>query len=108
VEVDLENKDGVLFPVTVVRARLAIDAPEALRVPADALVVRGGASSVARVADGRASFVRVEVVDSDGAHVRVRGEIEPGATVVVHPGDDVVDGAAVRVAAPPSATHASR
>jgi RND family efflux transporter MFP subunit len=108
VEVDLENKDGVLFPGTIVRAQLAIDAPDSLRVPADALVVRGGTTSVARVTGGHATFVRVEVVDSDGARVRVHGELEPGATIVLHPGDDVVDGAAVRVAPPPAAAkHAS-
>jgi RND family efflux transporter MFP subunit len=102
-EVDIENqtgKDGapLFYPGTFVHVSLTLATPPSLMLPAQALVMRAGKPFVATVKDGHAVFVAVAIGDTDGQFVRVQSGVGPGDEVVLHPGDDVVDGAVVRVA----------
>ncbi|HEX4340887.1 MAG TPA: efflux RND transporter periplasmic adaptor subunit [Polyangiaceae bacterium] len=97
-EIDIDNKAAGLLPGIFVHVKFAIAQPPSLIVPADALVLHGGATLVARVVDGHARFVPVDAGNSDGLNVRVRKGLEVGDQVVLHPGDDVAEGAPVRIA----------
>jgi membrane fusion protein (multidrug efflux system) len=98
-EIELDNRDARLYPGAFVRAALTIADRPAILVPADAIFFDGGKSNVAVVKDGRARYVAVDVADTDGKVVRLRqGTVNAGDGVVVHPGDEVPDGARVRIA----------
>jgi len=97
-EIDIDNKTPGLLPGIFVRVRFLVAQPAALTIPADALVLHGGATLVARVEDGHARFVKVVAGNSDGQVVRVRHGLSVGDRVVLHPGDDVVEGGPVRIA----------
>jgi RND family efflux transporter MFP subunit len=101
-EIELDNSAGTFYPGTFVRVSLSLTTPAALSVPADALTFRGGKPTVARVNEGRASFVPVEIRDSDGQSVRIQAGLAKGDTVVLHPGDDVDEGVAVQVLEKPA------
>lgn len=69
---------------------------EALTVPASALFRRDDGWAVFIVEDGRARLRRVEKGPGSGLLTSVRKGLEAGETVIVHPGDEVEDGARVR------------
>ncbi|HEX4478702.1 MAG TPA: efflux RND transporter periplasmic adaptor subunit [Polyangiaceae bacterium] len=97
-EIDIDNKTAGFLPGIFVRVKLSIAEPPSLSVPADALVFRADATFVARAENGKAKFVPIEAGDSDGKFVSVRQGLSPGDRVVLHPGDDVVDGSPLRIA----------
>lgn len=69
----------------------------AVRVPSSALFRAGGAEALFVVSGGRARVTPVEVLGRAGGLAALGSGVEPGARVVIHPGDRVRDG--VRVAA---------
>ena len=97
-EIDIDNRATRLLPGIFVHVKFDVAQSPGIGIPADALMLRGGASVVARVENGRAKFVTVDAGDSDGQTVRVRSGLNAGDRVVLHPGDDVVDGAQLQVA----------
>jgi RND family efflux transporter MFP subunit len=102
-EIELDNKDGRLYPGAFVRATLTLADRPTVVVPADALFFDSGKSNVAVLKDGHARYVAVDVADTDGKVVRLRqGAVHAGDVVVVHPGDEVPDGAKVRIAEKPA------
>jgi RND family efflux transporter MFP subunit len=103
-EIELDNRDARLYPGAFVRAALTLVDRPAVVVPADALFFSDGKSVVAVVRDGHARYVVVDVAETDGKAVRLRqGSVQPNDVVVVHPGDEVPDGARVRIAEKPPA-----
>ncbi|MEJ2513833.1 MAG: HlyD family efflux transporter periplasmic adaptor subunit [Gammaproteobacteria bacterium] len=68
---------------------------DALTVPASALFRRDGAWSTFRVDGGEAELVPVEVGENNGLVAEVLGGLAEGDAVIVHPDDEVSDGAHV-------------
>ncbi len=96
VEIDLDNRDGVIVAGSFVQVRLSIRAPQRLQVPVTALVMRDHKTFVAVVKDGVASFRPVVVSDDDGANLLLERGVQAGEQVALNPGDAVADGARVR------------
>ncbi len=103
-EIELDNREAGLYPGTFVRVRLELAAAPALAVPEDALAFRGGKTMAARVEGGKAKLVPVELGGTNGKTVRIVDGLREGDTVVLHPGDEVIDGAQIRVAPRPVAS----
>jgi RND family efflux transporter MFP subunit len=100
-EIQVENRDRRLLPGMFAQAKLTLDrATPPLLVPANTLMMRGDGPQVAVVAGGRVRIARVTLGRDYGTEVEVTGGLTPGATLVVNPGDEVTEGAVVRVAPP--------
>jgi RND family efflux transporter MFP subunit len=70
----------------------------ALAVPRDALVLRQNGSFVFRIsADNKAEQVKVEIGDSAGDLVAVRGELEAGDRVAIRGAENLSEGSEVRI-----------
>jgi RND family efflux transporter MFP subunit len=96
VEVDLDNKEGLLYPGLFVDATLQVDSPAMLTMPSDAVFLRNGQSMVAVVDDGVAKYTPVEIASDDGHIVHVASGLRAGQMVGLHVGDAVSDGAKVK------------
>jgi multidrug efflux pump subunit AcrA (membrane-fusion protein) len=96
-EVDLDNRDGSLYPgmyaiVTFVQVRGV--AP--LTVPGDAIVVRKDQTSVARIRDEKVQIVPVEIGRDYGPSVEILSGLEEGDWIVATVTDAVLPGVKVR------------
>lgn len=95
--VDLPADAGLAAGATVPVA-LPLGAHESLlAVPRDALILRAGGSSVYRVKDDRAQRIAVVPGVADGDWVAVAGDLSPEDRVVVRGGENLHDGAPVKV-----------
>lgn len=72
------------------------ESDDVLKVPTGALVRAGDAWAVFAVRDGRARRVTITLGHQNGQEAEVASGIDPGAVVILHPGDTIVDD--VRVA----------
>jgi multidrug efflux pump subunit AcrA (membrane-fusion protein) len=99
-EFDVDNAGDSIQPGSFVHVQLTLAGGAGSVVPADAIVLRGGKSFVAGVANGHARFVPVDVVDDDGKQVVISRGVGPGDVVILHPSDDVIDGGIVHVVDP--------
>jgi HlyD family secretion protein len=80
-----------------VEARIVIDkADDVLKVPTSALFRVGEEWAVFHAVDGKAEEQYVEVGLQNGLEAEIRGGLQEGDQVIVHPGDDVVAGSAIR------------
>jgi RND family efflux transporter MFP subunit len=103
-EVDIRNPNFALLPgmYAQVRLRFARVTPPLL-LPAAALLIRADGPQVAVVdaaSPGHPAtvhFRNVEIARDYGASVEIASGVDEGATVVLNPGTDLVDGGAVRV-----------
>ncbi len=99
IEVDIDNKAGRIVPGSFVNAALSIRTPPAVEIPAEALIVRGNKTLVARVHgkdDPRVSFQPVSVRSSDGARIAVASGLQVGDFVALNLGDTVPEGAQIQ------------
>lgn len=81
-----------------VEAAVTVWTSEAVvRVPVAALFRDRGRWAVFRVEGGRARLRRVEIGQNNGELAEVRSGLRPGDRVVLHPGQSVSDGGALRV-----------
>jgi len=97
VEVDLDNREGLIVPGSFVQATLRIPGPELVEVPATALVLRGANTFVAVVGqDDRVRFRPVTLFDHDGSRVRVTAGLDGSEQVALNLGEDVESGGAVQ------------
>ncbi|QGZ65669.1 efflux RND transporter periplasmic adaptor subunit [Paraburkholderia acidisoli] len=101
VEIDVDNAAGALLPGAYVQAHLALKtAAPALEVPASTLLFRPDGVAVATV-DGRGR-VRLKLVHLGrdfGTRVEVASGLVASDRVIDNPGDSIVDGEAVSIAA---------
>jgi multidrug efflux pump subunit AcrA (membrane-fusion protein) len=103
-EVDIRNPNFALLPgmYAQVRLRFARVTPPLL-LPAAALLIRADGPQVAVVdaaTPGHPATIHlrnVEIARDYGASVEIASGVDEGATVVLNPGTDLVDGGAVRV-----------
>jgi membrane fusion protein (multidrug efflux system) len=101
VEVDVDNKEGIIVPGSFVTVTLTMAVPPVIEIPVEGLVLRGK-QAFAPVVDGEVVHYRpVVVVDDDGAVVRIRSGLKPGDQVALNLSDSVADGARVQPVAPP-------
>jgi HlyD family secretion protein len=68
---------------------------QVVQVPPSALFRRGEAWAVFRLEGGRAHLTEVTLGERNAAGVQVRAGLAPGMTVLLHPSDQIVDGARV-------------
>ncbi len=98
VEVRVPNPGGALLPGMYARVALIgarSNAP--LRVPSDALIVRGEGTEVAVVRDGHTVHLqKIEVGRDYGDHLDVVGGLSEGQTIIANPGDVVREGLQVQ------------
>ncbi|WP_332639904.1 efflux RND transporter periplasmic adaptor subunit [Brevundimonas sp.] len=81
-----------------VEAAVTVWTAEAVvRVPVAALFRDRGRWAVFRVEGGRARLRRIEIGQNNGELAEVRSGLRPGDRVVLHPGQSVSDGGALRV-----------
>lgn len=78
-----------------VEARFVIWEGDVLKVPAGALFRRGENWSVFRIEGGRAACREVETGERNESEVEIKGGLSEGDEVVVHPSNDIEDGARV-------------
>jgi RND family efflux transporter MFP subunit len=98
IKVELPNADLRIKSGLVSRVILQVGAPyEALVIPKDALVLRGGAEFVFVMEDGNVTQVPVVGINHVNSEVEVTGELEPGMIVVVEGNERLFPGQAVRV-----------
>ncbi|WP_156376933.1 MULTISPECIES: hypothetical protein [unclassified Brevundimonas] len=81
-----------------VEAAVTVWSAEAVvRTPVSALFRHRGQRAVFKVEAGRARLQRVEIGQTNGDSAEVRAGLKPGERVVLHPGQSIADGVAVRV-----------
>ncbi len=80
-----------------VEARIVIaEAEDVLKIPTNALFRVGDKWAVFRAENGVARERQVEVGLQNGLEAEIREGLAPGDQVIMHPGDDVVDGTTIR------------
>jgi RND family efflux transporter MFP subunit len=98
VEVHVPNPDRQLLPGMYARVDL-IDARAnaPLRIPSDALIVRGEGTEVAVVREGHSVHLqKIEVGRDYGDYLEVANGLKEGETVIANPGDVVREGLQVQ------------
>ena len=98
IKVELPNTALTIKSGLVSRVVLQVGAPyEALVVPKDALVLRGGAEFIFVMKDGSVSQIPVVVVNHVNNEVEIQGQLEIGTIVVVEGNERLFPGQPVRV-----------
>ncbi len=98
VEVHIPNRGLELLPGMYARVDLIGASTNAsLRIPSDALIIRGEGTEVAVVRNGRTVHLqKIEAGRDHGDHLDVTGGLREGDTIVASPGDVVREGLQVR------------
>jgi RND family efflux transporter MFP subunit len=98
VEVHVPNPDGALLPGMYARVELiGTRSHAALRIPSDALIVRGEGTEVAVVRGGHTVHLqKIEVGRDFGDRLEVVGGLAEGETIIANPGDVVREGLQVQ------------
>jgi RND family efflux transporter MFP subunit len=97
-EIDVDNEDGAILPGSFVSVSLELKVPALVQIPVEALVVRGDKTLVAAVdAENKVHFRPVVVADDDGTMVRLVSGLAAGDRVALNLGNDVDEGAPVRI-----------
>ncbi len=99
VELIADNKDGALSPGAFARVRFEIPPdPNALRLPASALLFRENTMEVATVGlDNRIALKKVHIARDLGTEVEITGGLSQDERIVANPPDSIGDGEEVRV-----------
>ena len=98
IKVEIPNSKSSVKSGMVSRVTLSVGAPyQALVVPKDALVLRGGREFVFLVHEGKVNQIPVTPVLHLKEVVEVAGELQPGMTVVVEGNERLLPGQPVRI-----------
>lgn len=96
-EVDLDNRDGSLYPgMYAVVSFVQVRGVAPLTVPGDSVIVRQDKTSVAVVRDQKIQIVPVEIGRDYGPSVEILGGVKEGDLVVTTVTDPVQQGVKVR------------
>src|SRR5215467_11013860 len=101
-EVDIPNPDGAVTPGTHCMIELRI--PRKIRgpvIPAEAIILTGGALEVAVVSEGIAHLRKISVARDLGTEVEAAGGVVAGDLVIVNPPVGLADGARVGIGSEP-------
>ena len=97
VEADIPNADGTLRPGMYVMVKIGVEKhPNALLVPAAALVREKAAGFLFTLADGKATRVPVKYGFNDGTNVEILEGIQENARVIIPGKATLVSGQAVK------------
>ncbi|HLH28483.1 MAG TPA: efflux RND transporter periplasmic adaptor subunit [Acidimicrobiales bacterium] len=111
VEIDLPNPDGKLHPGLYAYTAITVEeSPDALTLPATAVVRDGAKANCVVVREGRAARVPIEVGLSDGAWVEVRSGLKGDEVVARVNAPSLADGQPIEPiepASPPAAAAKS-
>jgi RND family efflux transporter MFP subunit len=101
-EVDIPNPDGTITPGTqcMIELRIPRKTP-GLLVPAEAIILNGGALQVAVVIEGIAHLRKISVARDLGTDVEAAGGVVPGDQVILNPPVGLTDGARVSIGSEP-------
>jgi RND family efflux transporter MFP subunit len=101
-EVDIQNPDGTITPGTqcMIELRIPRKTP-GLLVPAEAIILNGGALQVAVVSDGIVRIQKIVVARDLGTAVETAGGVLPGDQVILNPPIGLADGARVSIRSEP-------
>jgi len=101
-EVDVPNPDRTLTPGThcTIELRIPRKAP-GLLVPAEAIILNGGALEVAAVRDGIAHIQKISVARDLGTEVEAAAGVSEGDQVILNPPVGLADGARVAIRSEP-------
>jgi RND family efflux transporter MFP subunit len=114
VELIAQNADKALFPGAFTRVRFEIPPdPNAVRIPASALIYRDNAIEVGALdANNRVSLRKVEIARDLGTEVEITSGFSEDERIVANPPDSIGDGEEVRImnaeADHPYPTHSER
>ncbi len=98
IKVELPNPSLTIKSGLVSRVLLQVGNPyQALVIPKDALVLRGGAEFVFVMKDGAVSQIPVKTINHVNDEVEVKGQLDPGMIVVVEGNERLIPGQPVRV-----------
>jgi RND family efflux transporter MFP subunit len=97
-EVHVPNPRGALRPGMYLQVRFKFHRAGApVRIPSAALATRSGGPRVGVLdKDHRVHYRHVQLGRDFGAEVEVVAGLKPGESIIVHPGDDLLDGTAVK------------
>jgi RND family efflux transporter MFP subunit len=97
-EVDIPNPDGTVIPGSncVIELHIPRQTP-GLLVPAEAVILNGGALEVAIVRDGTAHIQKISVARDLGTSIEVAGGVTAGDQVILSPPVGLADGARVSI-----------
>jgi hypothetical protein len=101
-EVDIPNPDGAVTPGTHCIVELRI--PRKLGgpvIPAEAIILTGGALEVAVVSEGFAHLRRISVARDLGTEVEAASGVVAGDQVILNPPVGLADGARVSIGSEP-------
>jgi RND family efflux transporter MFP subunit len=109
VELRRDNKDGLLQPGAFVEVEFDLPPdPNALRIPASALIFRRLGPEVATVDANDKVVLKPVVVGRDlGQEVEIKSGLSPGDRIIRSPSDSIAAGDQVRVAGQRAATELS-
>ncbi|HEF5873774.1 TPA: efflux RND transporter periplasmic adaptor subunit [Burkholderia cenocepacia] len=115
VEIDVDNRDGVLMPGAYAQAHLVLpSAAPALDLPVSALLFRPNGVTVATIdANGRTALKTVQIGRDFGTRVEIVAGLAATDRVIDNPGDAIAAGEVVKIvssahaAAPVAASSAS-
>jgi RND family efflux transporter MFP subunit len=101
-EVDIPNPDGVVTPGThcIIELRIPRKMP-GLLVPAEAIILNGGALEVVVASDGIAHIHKITVARDLGTAVEAAGGLVEGDRVILNPPLGLADGARVSIRSEP-------
>lgn len=101
IKIEIPNPNSSIKSGMVSRVTLSVGLPyQALVVPKDALVLRGGREFVFLVQEGKVNQIPVTPVLHLDSVVEVTGELQPGMTVVVEGNERLLPGQPVRILDP--------
>jgi RND family efflux transporter MFP subunit len=109
VELQLDNKDGDLFPGAYTEIHFKLPSPnKTLRVPANTVLFRADGLQVATV-DGSHKIKMKNIIQGRdfGKTIEILDGIDEQDNIVVNPSDSIEDGLAVRIAPPPNQSKKS-
>ena len=107
-EIQVDNKDGRLFPGAFADVHLFLPLKKApMTVPVNTVLFRKEGTQVGIVgADGVVHLTNVTIGQDYGTSLEITNGLTPEENIVVNPSDSLADGAKVQIAAKPDASAA--
>jgi RND family efflux transporter MFP subunit len=98
VELLADNKDSLLAPGAFARVHFVIPPdPNALRVPASAIMFRDNSAQVAVALENRIALKKVRILRDLGTEVEIAGGLSQDEHVVTNPPESISDGEEIRI-----------